>query len=233
MYPFDKISSSYINDGLNFFLNPYSYLFFRKNHYIIKNADSIMIDGFLLKVLYNFFLSGCIERKSFDMTSLAESVLANAELENKTISFIGSNENEINNFIKIISKRYPMLHIVFFRNGYFANQQRTEVINSIKKINPDIVIAGLGVPLQELFLIDLRKNGWRGTGFTCGGFIHQTSKGIQYYPDWINKFNLRWLYRIYDEPKLFRRYTIDYTKFLFLFFYDVFSFKISKLFKTN
>jgi N-acetylglucosaminyldiphosphoundecaprenol N-acetyl-beta-D-mannosaminyltransferase len=41
-------------------------------------------------------------------------------------------------------------------------------------------------------------------------------EGAQYYPAWIDKWNLRFLYRIYMEPgRLWKRYLIDYQSFLF------------------
>ena len=39
-----------------------------------------------------------------------------------------------------------------------------------------------------------------GVGFTCGGFIHQTANNeIEYYPLWIDRMNLRFVYRMYKE----------------------------------
>ena len=80
--------------------------------------------------------------------------------------------------------------------------------------DPNIVIAGMGSPLQEHFLISLRKKGWGGLGFTCGAFIKQTAKNINYYPKVFDKFHFRWLYRLFDEPKLFGRYFFEYPKVL-------------------
>jgi N-acetylglucosaminyldiphosphoundecaprenol N-acetyl-beta-D-mannosaminyltransferase len=79
----------------------------------------------------------------------------------------------------------------------------------------------MGTPLQEEFLLEVHLKSETIIGFTCGGFIHQTAKGINYYPKWINKFNLRWLFRIFDEPKLFERYFVKYPKSLILLFYDI------------
>ena len=54
--------------------------------------------------------------------------------------------------------------------------------------------------MQEQFLIKVKRIGYQGIGFTCGGFIHQTSKNeIDYYPAWIDKINLRFIYRMYKE----------------------------------
>ena len=76
----------------------------------------------------------------------------------------------------------------------------------------------MGAPRQERFLLNLRESGWRGAGFTCGGFFDQVSGNGDYYPAWIDRLNLRFLYRLVREPRrLWRRYLVDYQVFLRLY----------------
>ena len=61
----------------------------------------------------------------------------------------------------------------------------------------------------------LRAQGFSGLGFTCGGFLDQLAESQHYYPAWIDKADLRWLYRLCKEPRrLLRRYTLDYAPFI-------------------
>lgn len=115
------------------------------------------------------------------------------------------------------------MEIAGFNHGYFENEKEIlTVYRKIIKTKSDIVVVGTGTPRQEKFLIDLRQNGWDGIGFTCGGFLHQIIEGIHYYPSIFDKLHIRWLYRIIDEPKLLKRYLIDYSMFVFVFVYDLF-----------
>ncbi|MFV8038213.1 WecB/TagA/CpsF family glycosyltransferase, partial [Enterobacter cloacae complex sp.6730764] len=152
------------------------------------------------------------KRVSFDMTSLAPIVFKDAIENNKSIALIGSDSNSLARMLELLKEKYPGINIAYSRDGYFsAPKEFDECIDSIIKTGPHVVIAGLGTPLQDLFLTKLKSKGWLGVGYTCGGFIHQTAKkGIRYYPNLINKLNLRWLYRIYDEPKLMKRYFVYY-----------------------
>ena len=59
-----------------------------------------------------------------------------------------------------------------------------------------------------------------GIGFTCGGFLHQTAQRMNYYPDWINKYNLRAFYRLYKEKGLFKRLYNVLIQFPILFTID-------------
>jgi len=206
------------------FLNPYSYLLARKEKELFEKFN-IFIDGMLLVKVLNLFGFKNIERQSFDMTSLAPIVFKKAIKENQTLYFIGTKPVIIDKAIKNILKDFPELNVVGFRDGYIQDNERKSLYQNIKTLNPDIVICGMGTPLQEQFLVDLQKTGWDGIGYTCGGFLHQTARNIQYYPKWIDKYNIRWIYRIYDEPKLFKRYFWEYPKFFGYFVYDFYKLK--------
>lgn len=207
------------NKNLITFLNPYSYLLARKEKELFKNFN-IYIDGLLLVKVLHLFGYKDIKRKSFDMTSLAPIVFKEAIAKNQSIYFIGTKPKIIDKAIENILKAFSTLNIIGFRDGYIKECERETLYESIKNLNPDIVICGMGTPLQEQFLVDLQNSGWNGIGYTCGGFLHQTAGDIEYYPKWVDKYNIRWMYRIYDEPKLFKRYFWEYPKFFGYFIYD-------------
>ncbi|MFD2563569.1 WecB/TagA/CpsF family glycosyltransferase [Aquimarina rubra] len=207
--------------GINTFLNPYSYLKYRENPDLFNKFNKVYIDGILLVIWFRLF-GIKVKRTSFDMTSLAPKVFEFCSVNNKSIYFIGSTDSAINLFVNEVSSKYYNLKILGYRNGYFDNEQeKRNVLTLIKEKNPDFIVVGMGTPFQEEFLLSLKELGWKGSGFTCGGFIHQTAQGIQYYPTVFDKYNLRWLYRIIDEPYLIKRYFIYYPKSLFLFIYDM------------
>ncbi|MBF0231952.1 MAG: WecB/TagA/CpsF family glycosyltransferase [Desulfamplus sp.] len=209
------------------FINPFSYLILRKKIPIVKNVDKICIDGFLIIFFLNMLsFTNKFKRCSFDMTSIAPSVFRNAYTENKTIYIIGTTQDNLKNCICNI-KETQNINLIGFRDGYFDTEdEKNEALTKIKSINPDIVICGMGSPLQEEFLVKLKTIGWFGESYTCGGFLHQTAKRINYYPEWVDKLNMRWAYRIYDEPKLFFRYFKYYPYALLLFFMDYIKYKI-------
>lgn len=210
------------------YLNPYSYLLARNNTELFSQFNQIHIDGILLVKILKLFGITTVERKSFDMTSMAPEIFSEASKNSETIYFIGTEPGIIDIAVVNIQTLYPDLQIKGFCNGYFKTiEERKNSIENIVTLKPNIVICGMGTPLQEHFLVDLKKNGWNGIGYTCGGFLHQTANNIQYYPKWIDKYHLRWVYRIYDEPKLFKRYFWEYPKFLMVFIYDYINYRLN------
>lgn len=205
----------------NTFLNPYSYLIFRKNSE--KEKFNIMYDGISLSLIYSFLSHNkhnC-KRMSFDDTSLAPYVFNTASKKNKTVGIIGSKEEVIQKTKLLLEKKYPHLIISECFSGYFSTEEKSKIIERLGLC--DIVICGMGTPKQEEILIEIRSTGWRGTGFTCGGYFDQLcqSNGNSYYPTAIDMLNLRWAYRIYKEPKrLWKRYLVDYPQGIFFFVLD-------------
>ena len=92
--------------------------------------------------------------------------------------------------------------------GYFVSEQEMDAeAKHITQVNPDFLIVGMGALMQERFLLKVRNAGFQGIGFTCGGFIHQTANNeIEYYPLWIDRMNLRFVYRMYKEKHTRKRY---------------------------
>ncbi|WP_374760949.1 WecB/TagA/CpsF family glycosyltransferase [Agromyces indicus] len=74
----------------------------------------------------------------------------------------------------------------------------------------DILIVGLGAPLQDQFASELiRLPNSPRLVVTCGGWLDQVSVPT-YYPPWAYRLKLNWLVRLIREPRrLWRRYSID------------------------
>ena len=190
------------------FLNPVSYLTALDNKDLFNQFDGIFADGSLLVAAIKLLYGTKVTRRSFDMTSLAPQLFEYAENSGKTIYIVASKQEETEKAIEIFKERYPNLKFAGYRNGYFSNEEEQEKEAAyITQLNPDFLIVGMGALMQEKFLLKVKNAGYQGIGFTCGGFVHQTSKNeIDYYPKWIDKLNLRFIYRMYKEKHTRKRY---------------------------
>lgn len=151
-----------------------------------------------------------VTRRSFDMTSMAPELFAYVAKHGKTIYIVASKREQVEKAVEIFHERYPKVKFAGYRNGYFASESEMDVeAKYIAKLNPDFLIVGMGALIQEKFLLKVKNAGYQGVGFTCGGFIHQTSKNeIDYYPAWVDKTNLRFIYRMWKEPHTRKRYVM-------------------------
>ena len=204
------------------FLNPY-YIEKLKHGVsdVYRQFNFICSDGIVPIILNSMLSSKSSPRISFDMTSLAPKVFEKAIESNYSIYFLGSTEENICSFVRIISTYYPQLKIVGCNHGFIKGKYK-EHAQIIIDSGADIAILGMGAPQQDEFAVFLKDQGFNGTIYTCGGFIHQTVSKLHYYPKWIDKYNLRTFYRLLKERyvwgRLFRYYPkfiINYSCFLF------------------
>lgn len=196
------------------FLNPYYMELLSKNPDLYLKFDYICSDGMVPIILNKIWKHPKSLRISFDMTSLAKELFAHIEQTGESIYFIGSEETSIKMFVRNIQKKYSKININGHHHGYIKNKFE-EAADAIIQNNPDIVVIGMGAPMQDEFAIFLHDKGFKGTVYTCGGFFHQTTEKINYYPAWINKLNLRTLYRLIKEPYVFKRIIRYYPPFFF------------------
>lgn len=196
---------------LTTYVNFFSYGLLRKEPGLLCAMDVVHFDGFLMTWALGT-LGIRRERRSFDMTSMGADVLSDAEANGKTIVFVGGADGIAARAASVLKTSYPNLKVSGTFPGYYSTPaERTGCISAIVGTCPDIVIVGMGTIWQEHMLVDLRDAGFQGQGYTCGGFLHQTAAGrTHYYPAWVDRTGLRWLYRCIREPKVIRRLVVDY-----------------------
>lgn len=192
------------------YLNPVSYLTALDNKELFSQLDGIFADGGLLVKAIKMVYGKQVTRRSFDMTSMAPELFAYVAKHGKTIYIVASKQEQVEKAMEIFRERYPKVKFAGYRNGYFASESEMDVeAKYIAKLNPDFLIVGMGALMQEKFLLKVKNAGYQGVGFTCGGFIHQTSRNeIDYYPAWVDKTNLRFVYRMWKEPHTRKRYVM-------------------------
>ncbi len=192
------------------FLNPVSYLTALDNKELFGQMDGIFADGGLLVEAIKMLYAKVVTRRSFDMTSMAPELFAYAVEHDKTIYIVASKQEQVEKAVEIFQERYPEVKFAGYRNGYFSSEEEMDKeAKHITELKPDFLIVGMGSLMQENFLLKVKNAGYLGIGFTCGGFIHQTSKNeIDYYPAWVDKTNLRFVYRMWKEPHTRKRYVM-------------------------
>ena len=210
---FSKVQDFTIQRGVNSFINPFSLLRLGETENVVEGIDHLYVDGISLVQFIQLFLKKKVDRYSFDDTSVAPIVFNYVKEHNLRLAVLGTTQVNLEKSVGILEQRYGF-QVAYARNGFFAGvQERRDVVQHLAKENFDVVVCGMGTPLQETFLIELKEAGWNGYGYTCGGYLHQLATKEKYYPKIFDKLNIRWIYRIYDEPKLFHRYFVLYPKF--------------------
>ena len=141
--------------------------------------------------------------------------------KNTSHYFFGSNEYILNKLQAQLKDMFPDINI----KGSFSPPQgdykelaKEEYIKNIIKEKPDIVWVSLGFPKQELFIDLLQKKYSIKSNLVGVGAVFEWVAGTKIKaPEFIANLGLEWVLRLIQEPKrLFRRYFIDNSFFLYL-----------------
>lgn len=132
--------------------------------------------------------------------------------------FYGNTEENLKALIGSLGEEYPALKIAGYEPSVFRPLEPEEEESLARRIDDsgaDFVWVGLGAPRQENLCFRLR-----GKTNACmvgvGGAFNILAGITPEAPLWMQNLSLEWLYRLIQEPKrLFRRYFVTNTKFIF------------------
>ena len=144
---------------------------------------------------------------------IANELLKLGNEQEKSIYLFGSKQEVINSMKKVIKEKYPDLKLVGTSNGYITDKDK--VFDEIIKLEPDIVLVALGIPLQEMLIYKHLNKFKKGIFIGVGGSFDVMSGMKKRAPKIFIKLNLEWLYRIIKEPKRLKRFYNSNVKFLF------------------
>lgn len=107
-----------------------------------------------------------------------------------------------------MSNRIPGLNIVGEHDGYFSKSENDSVVRDIVSKRTDVLILGMGVPHQEIWIINNKDSLKNVKLAIAGGAILDFEAGVvKRAPKWIRTLYLEWFFRFLQEPRrLFIRY---------------------------
>ena len=194
--------------------NPETFMISEKNEDVRKmllDKETVMVpDGIGVlkagkKIGYN------IEERITGI-DIANELLKFGNEQKKSIYLFGSKQEVIDLMKKVIKEQYPNLKLVGTSNGYVTDKDK--VFDEIVKLEPDIVLVALGIPLQEMLIYKHLNRFKKGIFVGVGGSFDVMSGMKKRAPKIFIKLNLEWLYRIMKEPKRFKRFYNSNVKFI-------------------
>jgi N-acetylglucosaminyldiphosphoundecaprenol N-acetyl-beta-D-mannosaminyltransferase len=114
-----------------------------------------------------------------------------------------------------IHREFPQVVVAGTRDGYFAEAEEREVVQSIARSGAELLMVAMGAPRQEKWIA--RHAGQLGVkvAIGVGGLFGFYSGRIPRAPLWFRRMGIEWCWRWYQEPRrLCRRYLIGNPLFL-------------------
>lgn len=141
--------------------------------------------------------------------SFMEEILKISVENGFTHYFYGSTEETLETLRKNLEQTYPGLQIKGMYSPPFrplTEQEDAEITARINEADADFVWIGLGAPKQEKWMAE-HQGKVKGLMIGVGAAFDFHAGNIDRAPEWMQKSNLEWLYRLMQDPKrLFKRY---------------------------
>lgn len=169
---------------------------------IIHKADLVVPDGSGV-VLYLRSQGENIDR--CPGIELAERVVQIAVENQKQIFLIGGAPNIVDIVANGWRKRWADIAIAGMHHGYFDPAIEQQVCEQLQSSQPDLILVGLGVPRQELWIQKHRHLCPHAVWIGVGGSLDVWAGKKNRAPKWMSRNHLEWLYRLYQEPWRWKR----------------------------
>jgi len=129
------------------------------------------------------------------------------------IFFLGGRPGVAPKAAEILEAKYPGIEMQH-RHGYFdatpGSTENSEILRAISKVEPDILMVGMGMPRQEHWVLENRSRIEATVPLTTGAIMDYVAGAVPTTPRWLGPLGLEWLFRLAVEPRrLAKRYLVE------------------------
>ncbi|HHW49370.1 MAG TPA: WecB/TagA/CpsF family glycosyltransferase [Clostridiaceae bacterium] len=178
---------------------------------ILNSADLLVADGAGV-VLASRILKVNLPEKvaGFDLVRNSFSM----EASKKTRYFLfGSKPGVAEAAKEKILNTYKNVEIAGCYHGYFSPEDEDNIIDMINRSGADILLVALGAPKQEKWIHENKDKLKVKVCIGVGGSLDVLSGNVKLAPEFFRRNGLEWLYRLYKEPRRFKR-MLDLPRFI-------------------
>jgi N-acetylglucosaminyldiphosphoundecaprenol N-acetyl-beta-D-mannosaminyltransferase len=138
-----------------------------------------------------------------------------------SLYLLGAHQGVAEKVAELLKQQFPDLSIAGAHHGYFdkspGSVENEAVLQAINATSPDILLVGLGMPLQERWLMENWDRLEAKVAIPVGALFDYLAGEFPRAPHWMTDHGLEWLGRLIIEPRrLWRRYLLGIPRFLWL-----------------
>ncbi|MBN1621638.1 MAG: WecB/TagA/CpsF family glycosyltransferase [Endomicrobiales bacterium] len=182
-------------------LNSLMFNFIYHDPHLLKIASGsalVIPDSVGIVLAARFLLGRKISR--IPGIDLIEHLCSLSQDQGYRLFLLGSKQNVIERAKEKLLLKYPSLNIVGTHHGYFSSRGEADIINNIKSLKPDILLVGLDVPYQEVWISSNLKALDVPLVMGVGGSFDVISGKLKRAPLFFQKLGLEWFFRFVQQP---------------------------------
>lgn len=179
-----------------------------------EGADLVLIDGFPVLLAAKRILS----RSSKDHALTSEHRIGSLDwmlrLDEvaglQRVALVGASAASNSSALVRLAELHPSIEYAGWEGASWSEEKATRVVSELKDFRPDIVFVGLGMPLQEKFIMRYIDLFPPTVIATVGGAIDQIAGSQKAAPRWLGSLGMEWLWRLASQPRrLGPRYLLE------------------------
>lgn len=166
----------------------------------VNGADLVLADG--VGDLYAARILGTPLPERVAGSDLTPRLLSRLAERGGSVFLYGARPGVAERAGRALQSAYPGLRIAGTENGYISDE--TALFTALDKEQPDLLLLGLGVPRQELWMARNRQR-TNAVMIGVGGLLDVFAGDIPRAPESWQRLGLEWLYRLLREPRRIKR----------------------------
>lgn len=169
----------------------------------LQSADIARCDGVgILKALKYMGLDLPLDYQVAG-TRFVPTLLEHFKDQKLSFFLLGSKPQNLEVALSRLRDRYPNLNFAG-HHGYFDKSDpiaNAKVIDHINSVRPNILLIGMGMPVQEKWIFQHSRQLNVNVILPCGAVIDRLAGIVPDCPSYMSKAGLEWFYRFAREPK--------------------------------
>ncbi len=159
-------------------------------------ADLVTPDG--IGLIWGARLLGFPLPERVTGIDLVEELCRRAAQQGFTLFLLGGQPGVAQAAQRRLERRFPGIKIAGTHHGYFTDD--SQVLEAINVKRPNLLLVGLGVPRQELWMVKNRERLEARVIIGVGGSLDVLAGRVRRAPRGWQRLGLEWLYRVLRQP---------------------------------
>lgn len=173
----------------------------------IVNVDSFLPTKFLMMKGYKF-------NHRVPTPEVFEEFMRCANEKKQKVFFLGAKQETLEKMRAVLEKEYPDMIIAGMRNGYYTDEEESEIAEEINSCAPDYLFVGIPSPRKERFILKYKHQINVGVFYGVGGAFDAKAGVLSRPPKWLQHGGMEYWLRVIREPNVYGKRMPRYFKFI-------------------
>jgi N-acetylglucosaminyldiphosphoundecaprenol N-acetyl-beta-D-mannosaminyltransferase len=179
-------------------------------HRLLNEADLVYGDG--TGVRWAARWRGTRMKANLNGTDLIPALLARGQ--GQRCYLLGATPETVERAAAHFRQAYPGCILAGYHHGYLDDATTAQVIDAINAADVDLLLVGMGNPLQERWIARHQARLRVGLCAGVGGLFTYWAGHLDRAPAWMRRRGIEWLHILCCQPRKFQRYVLGNPLFL-------------------